>query len=263
MLKQAILDEITKKDYHSIQDKIKTFLVNETSQRQAAGVIFGLSGGIDSAVIAMLCAGSLKERSLALVMPDSKITPKKDTEDELHLVDKLGLEYKLIDINPIHYEFSKYLEPNPLALGNLRARIRANILYYYANSKNYLVLGSSDKSEFLIGYFTKYGDGGADLLPIVSLYKTQIREFAKFLDVPDSIISKKSSPGLWQSHYAESELGASYEEIDAVLHCMTDKNMSLQDTVNQTGIEQSVVDKIHKLYKKSEHKRITPKACQL
>ena len=263
MLKQAILDEITKKDYSGIQDTIKSFLVNETSQRQADGVIFGLSGGIDSAVIAILCAKSFKDRSLALIMPDSKITPKADTEDALKLVDKLGLEYKLIDINPIHYEFSKYLEPEPLALGNLRARIRANILYYYANSKNYLVLGSSDKSEFLIGYFTKYGDGGADLLPIVSLYKTQIREFAKFLGVPDSIISKKSSPSLWQSHYAESELGVSYEEIDAILHCMTDKNMSAQETVDHTRIEQSVVDKIHKLYKKSEHKRITPKACQL
>ena len=263
MLKQAILDEITKKDYDSIQEKIKTFLEKEVSQRQASGVIFGLSGGIDSTVVAVLCAKALKERSLALIMPDSKITPRKDTEDALKLVDKLGLEYKLIDINPIHYEYSKYLEPSPLALGNLRARIRANILYYYANSKNYLVLGSSDKSEFLIGYFTKYGDGGADLLPIVSLYKTQIRGFAKFLGVPDSIISKKSSPSLWQSHYAESELGVSYEEIDAVLHCMVDKTLSLQETVDHTGIEQPIVDKIHKLYKKNEHKRITPKACQL
>jgi len=262
-LNQAVLEEITKKDYNTIQRKIEAFLVDEVMQREASGVIFGLSGGIDSAVIAILCAKSLKDRSLALIMPDSKITSKADTEDALKLVDKLGLEYKLTDINPIHYEYSKYLEPSPLALGNLRARIRANILYYYANSKNYLVLGSSDKSEFLIGYFTKYGDGGADLLPIVSLYKTQIREFAKFLGVPDSIISKKSSPSLWQSHYAESELGVSYEEIDAVLHCMTDKNMSAQDTVNHTRIEQSVVDKIHKLYKKSEHKRITPKACQL
>jgi len=263
LLNQAVLEEITKKDYDSIQDKIKAFLVKEISQRQASGAIFGLSGGIDSAVIAILCAKSLRDRTLALIMPDSKITPKADTEDALKLVDKLGLEYKLIDINLIHYEYSKYLEPSPLALGNLRARIRANILYYYANSKNYLVLGSSDKSEFMIGYFTKYGDGGADLLPIVSLYKTQIREFAKFLGVPDSIVSKKSSPSLWQSHYAESELGVSYEEIDAILHCMIDKDLSLQETINSTGIEQSIVDKIHKLYKKSEHKRITPKACQL
>ena len=263
MLKQAILDEITKKDYGSIQEKIESFLVQEISQRESSGVIFGLSGGIDSAVIAVLCASSLKEKTLALIMPDSKVTPKKDTEDALKLVDKLGIEYKLIDINAVHKEYSKYIEPNPLALGNLRARIRANILYYYANAKNYLVLGSGDKSEFLIGYFTKYGDGAADLMPIVSLYKTQIKEFAKFLGVPSSIISKKSSPSLWEGHLAESELGSSYEEIDAVLHCTVDNNLSLQDTASFTGIEPSIVEKIHKLYKKNEHKRITPKACQL
>ncbi|HSD05109.1 MAG TPA: NAD+ synthase [Nitrosopumilaceae archaeon] len=262
-MNQSLLDELIKKDYSTIQNKIEAFLKDEVSQRQASGAIFGLSGGIDSAVIAGLCARSIKEKSLALLMPDSKITPRKDTEDALNLVDKLGLEYKLIDINPIHYEYSKYIEPNPLALGNLRARIRASILYYYANSKNYLVLGSSDKSEYLIGYFTKFGDGGADLLPIVSLYKTQIRQFAKFLGLPDTIISKKSSPNLWPDHVAESELGVSYEEIDACLHCIVDKNLSVQDTVSSTGIELSIVDKIHKLYKKSEHKRITPKACQI
>ncbi|MEK6877669.1 MAG: NAD(+) synthase, partial [Thermoproteota archaeon] len=148
-------------------------------------------------------------------------------------------------------------------LGNLRARIRSNILYYYANSKNLLVLGSSDRSEYLIGYFTKFGDGAADLLPIVSLYKTQIREFAKSLGVPDSIISKKSSPSLWQGHLAEDEIGLSYEEIDLILYCIVDKNLSLQETVNLADIDLSIVNKIHKLYKKSEHKRITATICQL
>ena len=173
-MNKTLLEEITKKDYQSVQNKIARFITEEILQRQSAGVIFGLSGGIDSAVIAALCAKSLKGNSLALLMPDSKITPRTDTEDALRLVDKLGLDYKLIDISLVHSEYSKYLEPNPLALGNLRARIRSNILYYYANSKNLLVLGSSDKSEYLIGYFTKFGDGAADLLPIVSLYKTQI-----------------------------------------------------------------------------------------
>ena len=262
-MNKALLKKITKKDYQTIQNKIEQFLADEISQRQSAGVVFGLSGGIDSAVIAALCAKSLKGKSLALVMPDSKITPKNDIEDALKLVDKLGLDYKLIDISLVHSEYSKYLEPNPLALGNLRARIRSNILYYYANSKNLLVLGSSDRSEYLIGYFTKFGDGAADLLPIVSLYKTQIREFAKSLGVPDSIISKKSSPGLWQGHLAEDEIGLSYEEVDLILHCITDKNLSLQETANSAEIDLSIVDKIHKLYKKSEHKRITATICQL
>ena len=258
-----LLEEITKKDYKSIQNKIESFLSYEVLHRGSSGVIFGLSGGIDSAVIATLCAKSLKDKSLALLMPDSKVTPKADTEDALRLVDKLGLDYKLIDISLVHSEYSKYLEPNSLALGNLRARIRSNILYYYANSKNLLVLGSSDKSEYLIGYFTKFGDGAADLLPIVSLYKTQIREFARSLGVPDSIISKKSSPSLWQGHIAEDEIGLSYEEVDLILHCIVDKNLSLQETADLAEIDLLIVDKIHKLYKKSEHKRIIPKACQI
>lgn len=262
-MNKTLLEEIIKKDYQSIQSKIERFLAEEVLQRQSSGVIFGLSGGIDSAVIASLCAMSLKDKSLALLMPDSKITPSTDTEDALKLVDQLGLNYKLIDTSSVHSEYSKYLEPNSLALGNLRARIRSNILYYYANSKNLLVLGSSDRSEYLIGYFTKFGDGAADLLPIVSLYKTQIREFAKSLGVPDSIISKKSSPSLWQGHTAEDEIGLSYEEVDLILHCTIDKNISLQETADLAEIDLSIVDKIHKLYKKSEHKRITVTSCQL
>ncbi len=244
-----------------MQNKIATFLANELSQGESLGVVFGLSGGIDSAVIAALCGKFLKDKSLALIMPDSSITPKIDTEDAMKLVDKLGLEYKLIDISFVQKEYSKYLVPNTLAVGNLAARIRANILYYYANTKTQLVLGSSDKSEFLMGYFTKYGDGAADLLPLVSLYKTQVRQFAKFLEVPESITSKKSSPNLWPGHIAEMELGVSYEEIDIILHCIVDKNLTIWETVSQTGIDSSVVDKIYKMYKKNEHKRIIPKAC--
>jgi len=190
-------------------------------------------------------------------MPDSQISPDDETEDALQLVKKLGLEYKLIDINLIHNQYSKILEPNDLALGNLRARIRANILYYYANAKNLLVVGTSDKSEYLIGYFTKFGDGSADILPIVSLYKTQVRRFAKLLNVPDSIIAKKSSPNLWKDHVAEEELGLSYEVIDSVLYCIFEKKCSIDETVAKTGIDKNSVDKIYQLYKKSQHKRIT------
>lgn len=258
-----ILDEITKKDFNSIQEKIGSFLVEEVRERRSQGVIFGLSGGIDSAVIAMLCAKFVREKSLALVMPDSKITPESDTEDAIKIVDNTHLEYKLIDIGFIHKEYSKYIEPSPLAFGNLGARIRSNILYYYANARNYLVLGSGDRSEFLIGYFTKYGDGAADLLPIVSLYKTQIREFAKFLGVPSSIISKPSGPRLWEGHTAEAEIGMTYEEIDSILHCIIDKNLPIEDIAKITEIPISNVDKIYQMHKRSEHKRITPKACVL
>ena len=257
-MNEDILNEIKNQDYIEITKNIQTALVQKCNDNNKDGVIIGLSGGIDSVVLAYLCANSIKSKTLALVMPDSKISPSDETEDAIKIVDALELNYKLLDINSIHKEYYNVLEPNDLSLGNLRARIRKNILYYYANSKNLLVLGSSDKSEFNIGYFTKFGDGAADLLPIVSLYKTQVREIAKELGVPTNIITKKSSPNLWPNHVAETEIGATYEEIDCILYCILDKKMSINETINQTKIEKETVEKIYQLYKKSEHKRITP-----
>ena len=256
-MNQEILDEIVNLDYSSISKKIQNSIKEKITQTNSKGLIFGLSGGIDSAVIAYLCAGVVKESTTAIIMPDSKISPEDETNDALKIVDNLNLNYKLVDINQIHKEYYKVLEPEDRALGNLRARIRKNILYYYANSKNLSVLGSSDKSEYLIGYFTKFGDGAADILPIASLYKTQVRELARSLGVPDHIISKKSSPNLWPNHIAESEIGASYEEIDAILYCVNDKHMTHDETSSKTQIAPETVDKIYQLYKKSEHKRIT------
>ena len=154
--------------------------------------------------------------------------------------------------------YSNHLEPDDLALGNLRARIRANIIYYYANLKNLLVLGTSDRSEYLIGYYTKFGDGSADLLPIVSLYKTQLREFAKTLGVPNNIITKKSSPHLWKEHLAEVEIGLSYEVIDSILYCLVDKKMSIDETIQATEIQRDAVEKINHMFQNSQHKRILP-----
>lgn len=249
-----VLDEIINQDYSQIQNNIESFLRKQSTD----GFVFGLSGGIDSAVIAHICAKSFKEKSLALIMPDSKVSPKEETEDALYTVDRLGIDYKLIDINLVHSQFTNILEPDQRALGNLRARIRASILYYYANLKNYLVIGSSDKSEYLIGYFTKFGDGSADILPIASLYKTQVRQLAKHLSVRESIITKKSSPHLWHGHIAEEELGISYEEIDCILYCIIDKKMPIDDIQKSTGICSDKIEKIKQLYQNSEHKRIMP-----
>lgn len=263
ILNRKIIDELAKKDYDAIQNKIGDFLKSEISSRKSSGLVFGLSGGIDSAVIAALCAKFVKEKSLALIMPNSKITPNSDTEDAIKIVDSHSIEYKLIDIGFIHKEYSKYLEPNPLAFGNLGARIRANMLYYYANARNSLVLGSSDKSEYLIGYFTKFGDGAADLLPIVSLYKTQVRMLAKSLGIPQNIISKPSGPHLWEGHVAETELGLNYEEIDSILHCTVDMRISVDETAKITEVPISDVDRIYRMHKKSEHKRAAATPCVL
>ena len=262
-MKSEIISEITKKDYSEIQNTIGNFLKNEIDIQRSQGVVFGLSGGIDSAVLAYLCSKYVKEKTLAIIMPNSKITPKTDTEDAIKIVDSLSIEYKLIDIGFIHKEYSKYLEPNPLAFGNLSARIRANILYYYANARNYLVLGSSDKSEFLIGYFTKFGDGAADILPIASLYKTQVRELAKNLGISQNIISKPSGPHLWEGHTAENELGLSYDEIDAILYHITEKNQNPDEISKNTQIPVYDIEKIYRMHKRSEHKRTTAKICQV
>ena len=258
-MNQEILNEIIKQDYTKIQQNIETFLKDAVSQNKANGVIFGLSGGIDSVTVAYLCGKIFGKNALALVMPDSTVSPSNETGDALKVVGELELDYKLIDIDVIHKRFSNYLEPDELALGNLRARIRANILYYYANLKNLLVLGTSDKSEYLIGYFTKFGDGSADMLPIVSLYKTQLREFAKTIGVPNNIIAKKSSPNLWKGHDAEEEIGVSYEEIDSILYYLIDKKLSVDETIQKTEIARKSVEKIYQMYQNTEHKRILPK----
>jgi NAD+ synthase len=119
------------------------------------------------------------------------------------------------------------------------------------------VLGSSDKSEFNIGYFTKFGDGAADVLPIVSLYKTQVREMARYLGIDENIITKKSSPHLWPNHEAEHEIGVEYEEIDIILHCILELKLPIEEVINVSKISEEKVQKIYQLYKKSKHKRIT------
>jgi len=256
-LNQDIINEIKNQDYASITETIEKFLSEQIEKNRVKGIILGLSGGVDSAVLAYICKRKLKEKTLAIIMPDTTITPKTETEDALKMIALTGIEYKLIDIKPIVNEYTMYLEPNVRSRGNLRARVRTNILYYYANIKDYLVLGSSDKSENLIGYFTKFGDGASDLTPIISLYKLQVREIAKYLGVPENIISKKSSPHLWEEHEAEKELGASYEEIDSILYCLCDKKLSVEETSKITQIEKSIVEKIHELNLNSEHKRLS------
>ena len=260
LLNQDILKEITNKDYQKIAKSIEEFLADMVEKNNSNGVVFGLSGGIDSAVVAYLCSHVIKENTLAMIMPDTDITPRTETEDALKIIEQTGINYKLLDIKPIIREYSQYMEPNRRAKGNLRARIRTGILYYYANAKNYLVLGCSDKSEHLMGYFTKFGDGAADITPIIPLYKLQVREIATFLGVPQNIISKKSSPYLWEGQTAEDEMGALYEEIDSMLYCMHEKGMTASEAASTTGIDAVLAENIWQASQKNNHKRMpTPK----
>jgi len=253
------ITEVTARDYEQISSSISEFIRATVSQAGAGGVVVGLSGGVDSSVAAYLAARALgKEKVLALIMPDGRATPREDVEDAQNLADMLQLERRLIDIQPIHRVFTERLPPNQLAEGNLRARIRMCLLYYYANLLGRLVLGTGDRSEALIGYFTKYGDGGVDLHPLLGLYKTQVRELARHLNLPKRIIEKKSSPRLWAGHDAESEIGAAYHDIDRVLYCIFDLKLSEEETCKRTGLSIELIRRVLSMNGETAHKRSLP-----
>src|SRR3970282_94481 len=142
--------------------------------------------------------------------------------------------------------------------GNLLARIRMTLLYYHSNLLNRIVLGTGDRSEALIGYFTKYGDGGVDALPIGGLYKTQVRALGKYLGLPANIVEKKSSPRLWLGQEAEADIGLPYDSIDKILFCIFDEKRSPQETAKITGNTAKEVESVLKMHKASMHKGAPP-----
>lgn len=208
-------------------DKISKFLLHEVKERNASCVVIGISGGIDSTVAAFVAARSLgPKKVLGLLIPDYSVTPKVDEKDGIEISKHLGINYKLIDITKGKKILLKGFPNNRLARGNFLVRLRMSILYYYAAAKSGLVLGTADKSELQLGYFTKHGDGGADIFPIADLYKTEIRKFAKYLGVPSRIIEKESSARIWKGQTAEGEIGVNYDTIDKILKNIQVENIS-------------------------------------
>ena len=201
--------------------RIQQFISESVIECQSKGVVIGISGGIDSAVAAFLSVRALgRERVFGLLLP-SHTTPDQDDKDSVEVVKMLGIDYARIPISEIIESFGKHLpefKEGELAKANLQARVRMCVLYYYANLKNYLVCGTTDASENFLGYFTKYGDGGADIEPILKVTKSDLRAMANELGVPQSIVGKKSSPHLMIRHDAEEELGVSYELLDKLLN---------------------------------------------
>jgi NAD+ synthase len=217
----------------------------------AAGVVIGLSGGVDSATAAALCVRALgKERVHALLLPTA-VTPPEDRADAIAFCDTSGISYRVIPIDDIvqgalvasAFPQSEYLR------GNLMARIRMALLYYCANAENRLVCGTSNRSEYMLGYCTKHGDNAADIQPILHLYKTQVFSLAEELGIPASIRTKPPSAGLWKGQRDETEIGMSYAEIDAALMAL-----EKQKWVPASSSEEKVLALVHK----SEHKRLPP-----
>ena len=243
-------------DFGKVSKRIQTFISSYVSKSASNGLIIGLSGGLDSSVVLKLCVNALgASRVLGVVMP-SDTTPKEDTDHAIELAKQLGIKYHIIDISALIDKYEQALQKDKRARGNLMARIRMNILYYYAGVNSYLVAGTSDKSELCLGYFTKFGDGAADIMPIADLYKTQVRVLAKHLGIPNAIVEKKSSPRLWDNHLAEEEIGMDYATIDPILHLLVDRKMSLNDVARKTKIPTNQVKKINVLMKRNFHKRI-------
>ncbi len=259
------LEDHLKLDWKNVTEVITGFIKGMVAGSGAKGVAVGLSGGIDSTVVAYLSARALgKDSVYGLIMPDSSVTPEEDVKDVEDIATNLRIKYWYRDISDIVEVYEKsesnFFVQDKVAIGNLRARIRMSLLYYMANSRNLLVIGTGDRSEILIGYFTKYGDGGVDFLPIGDLYKTQVRWLGRWLGVPEHIVKKPSSPQLWKGHKAEEEIGISYNKVDLILHALFDLRMEAQEVKALFGKD---VDKILELHSKSAHKRAMPPVARV
>ncbi len=263
------------KEIHGIQGWIRDYF----KQQRLEYAVLGLSGGLDSSVVATILANALgQEKIIGVLLPDGEATDPKDVEDASHLADKIGIKKKKYDISSL---VSAFVQQDPeiadrglggeyrnrIQYGNLKARVRMIKLYEVSQllPGRSVVVGTTDKSEWLMGYFTKFGDGGVDLEPILSVYKTQVRGLAKELGLPKEIISKKSSPNLVPEMTAEKELGFSYEEIDLILATVVDgvyKNMNLQSLKevlsNNYRIKSVTVEKVLEKISNTAHKRKIP-----
>lgn len=244
-------------EIEQVQKNTQQFLQEKVEQAGAQGLVIGLSGGIDSATCLKLAVNALgKERITAVIMP-GKPTQSTNTEDARELAQGLGVETIEIDIEDAVNSFQQDLpfDTGKEGLGNIRARTRMVYIYAVANEKNLLVLGTGNRTEYLLGYFTKYGDGATDIAPLLDLYKTEVKELAEEIGLEQKFIDKKPTAGLWEDQTDEEEIGTDYETMDKVLQLLVGEGKTVQEVVENSSTGKETVENLEKMYQDSEHKR--------
>jgi len=231
----------------NLQDRIGAWIREKVTEAGAAGIAVGLSGGIDSALVSVLAKMVLGKNVLGAIMPCN--SNPLDAEHARLVAEKFNIETITLDLAQICREYLAVLpEGTDLARANLKPRLRMIALYFVANTRNYLVAGTGNKSERMIGYFTKHGDGGVDLMPIGNLCKCQVRQLAREVGVPPEIVEKPPSAGLWANQTDEGEIGMTYDELDGVLRAL--------ETGGDLGdFAAEKVAQVKRMMAASEHKR--------
>ena len=249
-------------DFLTVEKRVCRFIKEYVEKAGAQGIVLGLSGGVDSATAAALSSKAIGGKNvLALILPEKETFKRKDIDDAKKIADQFQLQTQTIDMTDVLKSFYQGIPAfdlvDRLCKGNIKARTRMIFLYYYANKQNRIVCGTSDKSETMIGYFTKWGDAAADIAPIIDLYKLQVRKLACHLGIPEKLALKPSTPALWPNQLAESELEINYETLDLILYGL-ERFMKSKEIANQLNLELTIVDKIKKRWISNEHKRRMP-----
>ena len=250
------IPDITPDDVRSLLD----FIRNTVSRAGCDGVVIGISGGIDSAVVTKLCADALGPENVQNVFMPSRVTSPEDYMSTREMCAEWGTEYRVVDIQPSVDALMATLltgEETPLERGNISARCRMAVLYNIAKKRNRLVMGTSNLSELMMGYFTKFGDGACDVTPLANLYKTEVRQVAAIIGVPRPIIDKPPSAGLWEGQTDESEMGIRYCDLDSILYGM-EQGMDDAQLAASVGMAETRVAEIRRQTEIMEHNRLPP-----